>query len=569
MGKSAYKKRGYKIAPLFILILICAPVYSDVDLDKATRQTDTINEQQKIEEKLKTVPAPPAELKKEETPVITEKEEKKFLIKKIILVGAESYPPEEFDRIVKKYEDREWILEGLNLLTDDIEREYLKRGIIAAAFVPPQEIKENTVIIQIVEAKMGKLDIQDHRYFNKEQLKYYWDIPQEEIMLFDKISRSIQMMNKNPDRKVKSALRAGEKPRTTDVGLTVETHFPIHLMCSADNEGVVSSGKYKNGLGIRHNNLLGLDDMFLAGYFFGRDFDGIYGYHNLPISPKGTSLLYGYSFSKSNPKKDYETLGVHAKAQNFDISFHQDFYKKDKYMGEAFFGFEAKDKTLTIDAGTYSRDKLRVIKLGGNLTHKNLRGTTLLSPEFHQGIDGLGATSRNNPLASRGASCVFSKFNLNVQHKRSLPLNLKANILFDSQIASTKLTPQEEFSLGGLDSVRGYPSGDYLADNAFICNGELLIPCFLLPQNFRIPCPKTLLKERITFLSFLDYGWGNRRDASSTEKDTVNMKSIGAGVRIKLSDQGILRIEWGFPLLDDSITEEGHSRFHFSLDFQM
>ncbi|MFH0772625.1 MAG: ShlB/FhaC/HecB family hemolysin secretion/activation protein [Candidatus Omnitrophota bacterium] len=561
--------RIYKAGLLSFFALTAVSAYSEVNVEKATRQIDILNEPQKIEEKLRTVPEKPLEPKIEKAPIITEKEEKKFLTKKIILAGVESFPPEEFDRIVKKYENKEWILEGLNLLTDDIEREYLKKNIIAAAFVPPQDIKEGTVTIQIVEAKMGKLDIQDHKYFKKERLSYYWDIPPGEVMRFDKISRSIQMMNKNPDRKVKSALRAGEKQGTTDVALTAETHFPIHPSCSVDNEGTTASGKYKDGLGIRHNNFLGLDDMLIAGYFFGREFDGIYGYHNLPISPKGTSLVYGYVFSKANPKKDYETLGVHAKSQNFDISFHQDFYKKDKYIGEGFFGFTAKEKTITLNTGTYSRDRLRIISLGGNFIRQNLAGTTIFSPEFHQGIDCLGASSKGNPLASRGAKSVFSKLNIKIQYRKILPLSLRGNILFESQSASTKLTPQEEFSLGGLDSVRGYPSGDYLADNAAIFNGELLIPSFFIPQGLRFPCSKDSLKERVTLLTFLDYGWGKRKGASPTENPTANMASIGSGVRLKLSEQSILRLEWGFPFGDDSITEEGHSRFHFSLDFQI
>ena len=95
---------------------------------------------------------------------------------------------------------------------------------------------------------------------------------------------------------VKASLYAGEKPRTTDVTLDVTTRFPLHFTAGYDREGTPSSGKDRWTVGALHNNFLFVDDTLIFGYTFGKNFYGIYGYHSVPITNFGTSVLYGYSY---------------------------------------------------------------------------------------------------------------------------------------------------------------------------------------------------------------------------------------------------------------------------------
>jgi len=567
MKKNHFKLRLFRVIIFLAFILITPSLYSQSDIERATRETDRLGRKETIEEQLRKLPEKPAKLKLEEAPL--REEEQRFFVKKINLVGCESFPPERFSSIIAKYENKELTFSQLESLTKDIEQEYLKQGVIAAVFMPPQEIIEQTVTLRVVEARMGELQIQDHKYFSKKRLNYYWKIPSGEILHYDKISKSIQMMNRNPDREVKAALHAGKILGTTDVLLTPKTRFPLHFTSAFDREGTPSTGVSRQSYGIRHNNFLGLDDTLITGYTFGNDFAGSYTYHSLPISPNGTSILYGYSRSVSAPKKDYAAYMINSEAKNITFSLHQDLYKRDDYLGEVFVGFDANDKTTIMNTGTSNRDRLRILSLGTNLTRRNFGNTTNTSLEFSQGVKAFGASSKNNPLASRGAKSTFSKFNLGIQYRRILPLNLQANIKFKTQVSSTKLPPQEEFSLGGIDSVRGYPAGDYSADRAVSNSLELLIPSFFIPQNWRLPYAENSLREQTTGLVFLDYGWGRRRGALSTEKDAVTLLGMGTGVRISLFNQALLRLEWGFPVASNRpVSEAGHSRFHFSLDFQ-
>jgi len=448
-------------------------------------------------------------------------------------------------------------------------QEYLKRGIIAAVFVSPQEITDNTVTLEVVEARMGELRIEEHKYFKKNRLRDFWKIKAEEILRYSRIKKFLDLMNRNPDREVKATLHAGEKPGTTDILLRTKTRFPLHLIYSFDNEGSISTGKYRNSLGFRHNNLLGLDDVLMAGYMFGKDFSGKYAYHNLPIGDSGTHLLYGYNESKAVPKKDFSQFGINSQAENISFSLYQDIFNaKGESLGELFLGFDAKDKTIKENAGTINRDRLRIINAGGNFVYRALGSMTYFSPKFSQGVDTFGASPNNNPLASRAAKSSFSKFNFDVQRRQSLPCSFQANLKCKTQFASTKLMPQETFYLGGMNSVRGYPDGDYSADNAATASGELLIPSFFIPQNIRLPYAKESLRDQVTVFTFLDYGHGERRSPLSTEKKSVDFWGVGSGIRLRLYDQVLIRLEWGFPVGDKPITESCDSYFYISIDFE-
>jgi hemolysin activation/secretion protein len=168
------------------------------------------------------------------------------------------------------------------------------------------------------------------------------------------------------------------------------------------------------------------------------------------------------------------------------------------------------------------------------------------------------------------AKNTFTKFNINIRHSRAVPVgdyNLQANLKAKAQLASTRLYSQEQSFLGGMNSVRGYPSGDYLADNSLETSVELLMPALFIPEIIKLPYEQRSVRDNTNALVFYDWGWGKRRFPVDGAKSTANLAGIGFGIRTRLYNQAFLRLEWGFPVHDKTRTEAGHSRFHFAVDF--
>jgi len=538
------------------------------DLGSASREVDRPI-QQEIEKKLSR---PPEKLLKDE-----EKEIKKqairgrtFFVKEIKLLGLESFPPEDFKRYVEKYENREVAITELRVLASQIERAYLKKDVIAACLVPPQEVKEGVVILRVVEAKMGDLHLKKQEYFSENRLLDYWELYPGEILRYDTISRNMQRMNKNPDRYIKATLHAGKKPETTDVILEGENTFPLHLTSTFDQEGTITTGRTKMGVGFLCNNFMGWDDILLANYKWGKHFTGAYVYHKIPITNFGTSLLYGYSRNRAIPKKDYGGYDMFTHSGTGSVSVHQDLFEKDEYKGEFSFGLEAKDKNTIWQEGTLNYDRLRNLKIGLLYIERDRDSIIYIKPRFYQGLNLFGAR-RTTPYTSRGSKNTFTKANLGITYKKALAYDFVVNTKFNSQIAGQNLPPQEEMYLGGIDTVRGYPSADFLADNGFFTNVELVIPSFMIPEELKFPYGENFLRDEITGVLFFDYGYGEKKFSLPSEEKRHILAGVGAGVRVKLLNQALLRLEWAHPLrkfAEPPKTESSHSRLHVSLDFQ-
>jgi len=552
-----------------LIVATCTPVFSQTDIENAIKEIDRPHREINGD-KLK--PLPPEEL-----PEIERKEEPeepgaaKFRVTKIELTGVEAFKPEEFRPFVEKLENRDVTLDQLKSLAAKIEREYLKKGVIAACIVPPQEIKDGRVQLQVVEARMGEVRVQGNRFYRDKKLLSYWELNPGDILHHYRMSRSIQFMNKNADREVKATLHAGQKPGTTDILLSSETHFPLHFIGSFDKEGSASTGRGRTGVGAKHNNFLLQDDTLISGYMFGNEFHSYYVYHSLPVTSYGTSILYGYVNSKSVPKKEFANFNLYSDAQSVSVFLYQDIFLKDKDLGSVYVGVDAKDKRVRLNTGVLNRDRLRVVRAGGNIVSRGMKSSFYLKPEISQGLDFFGSEAESD-LSSRGADNVFTKGKLSVRYMRSLPFNLRLSLKAAGQIANEKLMPQEEFSLGGIDSVRGYPSADYYADNGVQSSAELLYPpLFFLSDTLKLPFDEKPLKNTVTGIFFFDHGYGVRMGGEEGEQASQKMASIGTGLRIHLFDQVVVRLEWGFPVNgfgNDSLGEAGESRFHFSVDFE-
>ena len=197
-------------------------------------------------------------------------------------------------------------------------------------------------------------------------------------------------------------------------------------------------------------------------------------------------------------------------------------------------------------------------------------GSTVLTNEYSFGLDGWGATSENNPLASRtGAQPDFFKVKLGFTRFQRMPWHTAASVNVETQWAGSKLLPQEELYLGGADSVRGYPEGDYLADHGIITRIDYLMPCYFLPRAWHVPGSRTPLRDQMYVGPFVDHGYGQLRSVSTGENQTSNMLSTGIGMQWNVKDDLALQLGWGYTLGDRPLTDDTRSAMYLSFRYQL
>jgi len=121
-----------------------------------------------------------------------------------------------------------------------------------------------------------------------------------------------------------------------------------------------------------------------------------------------------------------------------------------------------------------------------------------------------------------------------------------------------------------MNSVRGYPDGDYSADNGYQVNLEFLVPPLFLPDSIKLPYARNPIKNDLTGVVFFDYAYGEKRGYIEGERTRRKLASVGLGFRFHVYDQALFRFEWGhiIPLGDLPLSQMDSQRLHLALDIQ-
>ena len=565
---------------LFVLLALCLGAShawaQDPSFDGATEQVSVVEEQinQEVEESLllKKDRRLPEDAPEEIIEIIKQDNELRFPVKQIKVIGNTILSEKEIREIVTPYEGQDQTVSQLEKAAKKITERYRRKGFITStAYVPEQALQDGLIKLQVVEGKLGNLSIEGSRYFSIKKMKAYVPTQSGEPLKYATIKEAVRLLNKNPDREVRSILRKGKSPETTDIILKVKDSLPLHAGTLFDNQGGRTTGRYRFGLTAQHTNLAKLDDRFLIGTIFGKNFGSLFTRYQLPISPKtGTELHFGFSHSQVDPQKELKPFGVNGLSQTYSIELHQDYFQNRKYSLTGKVGFYIKESRTRVNSGTFRRESLNIIRFGHTFGMNDRWGRTRLSPEFSFGTNLFGAGVHANPGSSRqGVETAFIKMKLNFSRAQKMPFGTSLNGRGIVQIPTEKLANSEGLYLGGGSSVRGYPEGDYIGDGGVRYSFDYLIPFFLAPQKFKLPYSRSTLRKDLNFVLFLDHAYGRLRGPSISELKSRNMLGIGVGLRMRLYKNLYGRVEWARAYGDHPITTENRQRFHFRVQAEI
>jgi hemolysin activation/secretion protein len=108
-----------------------------------------------------------------------------------------------------------------------------------------------------------------------------------------------------------------------------------------------------------------------------------------------------------------------------------------------------------------------------------------------------------------------------------------------AQAASDRLLFSEMLGLGGYDSIRGYDQRTLNADHGWFANFEL----GPRPYQFCFPTP-----SQLRVYGFTDVGTALTIDPVPGEPDDITLVSVGAGMRLAVSNRLSLRLDLAEPL---------------------
>jgi hemolysin activation/secretion protein len=488
--------------------------------------------------------------------------EEDFLVAKIKVTGNQVLKSDTFAPIVTAYEGKRATFTDLQKVASLITEEYRKRGyVIAKAFVPEQQIVNDTVEIAVLEGKIGEVKVEgDHKYYSTAFIRKHFDpILKEKALNQETLERALMVLNEYPKLAVQANLQAGKEPGTTDLIVTANNSMPIHLTVDYNNFGSNYTNRNRVGLTFDVGNFLkegsvlslrGISGFSWSDMLFGRIS------YSIPLNTLGTRLAAYYAKGDFEVGEEFRVLEIKGKIEQYGISVAHPFIKTRLQTLTAELGFDGKDARQFLLGEITSHDRIRSLRGGLTWEQTNPSGRTYATFGMTQGLGHQlgGMISRDpyagEPYASRvGADNSFTRFNLDAIRLQRLHPSFFLILKGSGQFSSDSLVSSEQFSLGGADSVRGYVPGEFSGDDGFSLTAELRVSPLTNKELFQVAF-------------FLDTGSVYTRDTVVGQKARHSLTGGGGGVRLNLPYDFNIRADVGFPI-DPGKNADGKSVMYY------
>jgi hemolysin activation/secretion protein len=494
-----------------------------------------------------------------------------FILKEVKVTGSTVFNPQDFQPVYQPYLNKKVTFQDMQELSGKIESKYREKGYFTTTvYIPEQDIKGGVTEIRIAEGRMGRLDIEGNKWFSADFIKKFFHAKKNEILNIKTMTRDILRLNKNPDLEIKALISPGRDPQTSDISLKVEGKQPWHIGFLEDNRGSLLTGKYRSMIFIRSSNVSGLGDtVFINSLYSGNSFGESVSY-GIPVGTYGTKFGLDATYFKMKMGKEYKSFDITGNTQIYTPYFSWELALSEVFEAYVNLGMDIKSVIKKMSGNVTASDQLRTPYFSFDFSKTDPAGQTSFSPRFNFGTSGFwGASHRNHPTSSRaGTGGFFFKYEQSLNRIQRMFLNSYLSVRTSLQAASHTLASSEQFQLGGADSVRGYPEGDYLADNGAAANFDWVFPMYPIPKSWKLKGEEMPLRQQIEPVFFVDVGGGDLKKVLPGERKDKFLAGVGGGLRLRFKLFS-LRLDWAKAIADKPTSGSGPSTFYFTFQSEL
>ncbi len=468
-------------------------------------------------------------------------------VKRFVVTGSTVFSQQQFDEKLKDFVNKPITLTDLFQARTVVTQMYLEKGYVTSgAYIPPQKLQAGVVEIRVVEGSLEDIKVTGTRRLNPNYVRSRLRIASRPPLNRDRLLEALQLLQLDPlIGTISAELSAGTRPGVSLLEVKVTEAKTFGAQVLLDNGRSPSVGTDRRQIQLNEANLLGLGDGISASYTNTDGSDSFDLSYSIPVNPHNGKLSFYFSSSNSTViEKPFDVLDIESKSRTYELTFRQPIKQtlaEDLALGIT---FSRRESAATLLGGEIpfpsagsdddGKTRLSVLRFFQEWTQRSSQQVLALRSQFSLGLNILGATETDFEPDSR-----FLAWRGQAQYVRLLAPDTLLLLRGDVQLAGGPIVSLEQFSLGGMESVRGYRQDLLLADSGIFASAEARIPVLRIPE----------WQALLQVTPFVDFGTGwNRGDR---ENPTPNeLLSFGLGLRLQVSDKLTARFEWGIPLID-------------------
>lgn len=440
------------------------------------------------------------------------------------------------------------------------------QGYLAAVRVPPQTISDGIIHLDILSARMTRIEVRGDAGANEGLLQRYLSrLDDQPVFNIVDAERYLLLARDIPGLDARLTLRPGGAPGEV-VGEVTVARTPLLFDTNIQNFGSHDVGRWGGIARARFAGLTGMGDLTTASFYSTPDFDEqnvVQLAHEFRVGGEG--LRFGASYTYAWTRPDLATLPIKSTTQIVSLFTSYPLVLRQAERITLGGGLDLIDQDIALAGIPLNRDRLRVFNLrvdGSWIDAASVAGKRGYSPseprlslatsfEARQGVNFLGASDDCGPA---GAACFLPGaipltriegkpdafvLRANAQAEWRPDKKFTLSVAPRAQWASDALLAYEEFSGGNFTVGRGFDPGTVIGDNGVAVALEARYGSFV-PAN-----TKSFALQPFVFF---DAAWVWNKDNAFNGLNPQKLYSAGGGMRVAYGALGRLDVTLAVPL---------------------
>ena len=404
--------------------------------------------------------------------------EARIRVNTLRITGASVFPEPELLALTGFVPGAELGLSDLQAMADKVTAHYRANGFfVAQAYMPAQEIRDNTVAIAVSEGRFGAVTLRNGTNLSDRIAgSALTGVRSGDVISAEPLENRLLMLSDLPGIEVRSSLVPGASPGTSDLLVDVAPGRRVTGSIDADNGGSRYTGEYRVGGTIYLNNPLGLGDVAsLRLLTSGKGLQ--YGRASYQLQVGRGQVGVAYSALHYRLGREFAPLQAHGTARIASVFGRYPLMRSRDNNVYAQLAYDAKtfqDRVDSIPSVTDKRAGVLMASLYGD--HRDTIGGWGLSAwslTLSSGnIDIRTPAALAADAAGARSNGHFNKLSFTASRLQNLGGPFSGYASVSGQAASKNLDVSEKMSLGGMNGVRGYPEGEAYADQGVLATLE-------------------------------------------------------------------------------------------------
>ena len=476
------------------------------------------------------------------------------------------------ERAVYRHMGEKKSIADVEAAREALERTYHEAGY-STVFVdiPEQKVDSGIVRLKVNEGRVDRLRVVGSRYYSLGEIRATTpSLAEGEVPYFPDVQRQLAQLNRSADRRVTPVLKPAQEPGRVDVDLKVDDEFPMHGSVEVNNR------KSGNTSDLRFNAAVRYDNLWQRQHSLGLSYQAtpqdtsqvkvISGNYLFPVTGTPHQIALYVVDSESNVPISTGT-GVIGKGSIYGARAVLSLPAPvpEGYTHSLTLGVDYKDfkqtQTLAGSDAVNIPIKYLPMSLQYSATQQDASGITQFNATINFAMREILGINRDADFATKRfkAQANYAYLRADIQRNQPLPWNWSLTVRAETQLASGPLISNEQYSAGGVDSVRGYLESEAFGDDALRGRLELRSPFLLGAADSG---------SEVTAQIFTEAAALRIKDPLAGNAEKLYLSSAGVGLRAKARRNYVAALDIAHPFRPGAFTPAGGVRANFRLAYE-